>query len=58
MAALEYMEWSANHNCYLNHTGSPQVYFLQTFLRASHNFLGRGVRGVGGFGKSSYPLWP
>ena len=23
MTVLEYMEWFINHNCYLNHTGSP-----------------------------------
>ena len=28
MTALEYMEWFINHNCYLNHTGSPQICFF------------------------------
>ena len=28
MTALQYMEWFINHNYYLNHTGGPQVCFL------------------------------
>ena len=28
MTAVKYMEWFINHNCYLNHTGSSRVCYL------------------------------
>ena len=42
MTALEYMEWFINHNCYLNHTGSPQVgiIFLTSFSTCQSQLWG------------------
>ena len=38
MTDLEYMEWFINHDCYLNHTGRPQICFFKLiFPCASHN---------------------
>ena len=54
--ALECMGWFINHNCYLNHTGSPQVCFFKfIFLRATHNFWGDGG-GRGAVEQSRYFL--
>ena len=39
------MEWFINHDCCLNHTGSPQVY-LCFYLRANHKFLGGRIEEV------------
>ena len=54
--ALECMGWFINHNCYLNHTGSLQLYFFKfIFLRATHNFRGEGG-GRGAVKESRYFL--